>query len=65
VARWTASGKPKATAYQIHPTRQRITLEPGFSSPERTWLRGITMRAAMSGAKPPKDPNGKNAHAIA
>jgi hypothetical protein len=49
VTRWTPSGKPKATANQIHPTRQRIIREPSSRSPARPWVRGITMRAAISG----------------
>jgi hypothetical protein len=53
-ARWTASGKPKAAAYQYHLTRQRIIREPSSRSPDRPWVRGITMRAAKSG------PDGKN-----
>jgi hypothetical protein len=54
VTRWTASGKPRAAAYQYHLTRQRIMREPSSRSPAQPWVKGITMRAAKSG------PDGKN-----
>src|ERR687894_109871 len=65
VSRCTASGKPRASAYQYHLTRQRIMRKPSSRSPERPWVRGITMRAARSGANAPKDPTGTNTHASA
>ena len=61
----TPSGSPIATAYQYHLTRQRIIRKPSSLSPATPWVRGMTMRAARSGANAPKDPNGKNPHAIA
>src|SRR5215207_6310176 len=54
MARWTASGKPRGAAYQYHLTRQRIIRLPSSRSPDQPWVRGMTMRAAMSG------PDGKN-----
>jgi hypothetical protein len=67
MARWTASGKPRATAYQYHLTRQRIMREPSSRSPAQPWVRGITMRAAKSGpdGKNLTDSIGKGAHEIA
>jgi hypothetical protein len=44
-----ASGMPRATTYQIHPTRQRIIREPSSRSPAQPWVMGITMRAARIG----------------
>jgi hypothetical protein len=58
VVRRTASGSPMATMYQRSPTRQRIIREPSSFNPARPWMRGITMRAAMSG------PAGKNPNAL-
>src|SRR5215216_7032027 len=34
-----ASGMPKATAYQRHPTRQRIIRKPSSRSPAQPWVR--------------------------
>jgi hypothetical protein len=56
-----------ATTYQYHLTRQRIIRKPSSRSPERPWVREITMRAAKSG---PVGKNltasiGKNPHEIA
>jgi hypothetical protein len=67
MARWTASGSPMATAYQYHLTRQRIIRKPSSRSPERPWVRGITIRAAMSGpdGKNLTDSIGKKPHEIA
>src|SRR5688500_6622108 len=67
MARWTASGKPKAAAYQYHLTRQRIIRKPSSLSPATPWVRGITMRAAKSGpdGKNLTDSIGKKAHEIA
>src|SRR5215204_696590 len=65
VTRKTASGSPIASAYQIHLARQRIIRPPRSRSPAQPWVMGITMRAATSGPNAPKDPNGKNPHAIA
>src|SRR5215203_1593298 len=67
VARKTASGRPKATTYQYHLTRQRIIRNPSTFNPAQPWVMGITMRAAKSG---PEGKNltasmGKNAHDIA
>jgi hypothetical protein len=61
------SGKPRASAYQYHLTRQRIMREPSSRIPAQPWVIGITMRAAMSG---PEGKNltastGKKAHEIA
>src|SRR5918993_752914 len=49
VIRRTASGSPTATTYQYHLTRQRIIRKPSSRSPERPWVMGTTIRAAMNG----------------
>jgi hypothetical protein len=35
MAKWTASGKPRAAAYQYHLTRQRIIRLPSSRSPDQ------------------------------
>jgi len=67
MARWTASGTPRAAAYQYHLTRQRIIREPSSLSPATPWVRGITIKAAKSGpdGKNLTDSIGKNPHEIA
>src|ERR687890_113448 len=65
-ARCTASGTPKASAYQYHLTRQRIIRKPSTLSPAQPWVMGMTMRAAKSGpeGKNLTDSTGKKAHEI-
>jgi hypothetical protein len=65
--RWTVSGKPRASAYQYHLTRQRIIRKPSSRNPAQPWVMGITMRAANSGpdGKNLTASTGKKAHEIA
>jgi hypothetical protein len=61
-----------ASAHQIHPTCQRIIRLPSSRSPARPWVRGITIRAAISGpvakkgiGQTPAAYKGKPTHEIA